>query len=298
MKEKIRYYDYVSLHGIINSKSGIDGIFVFDDILTFSENFRLNDITNPVRFGMTIVIICKKGHFKLRTGMNDFVVKSNMVMVILPEQITQLIEISPDFDGGYVLLKSDFFDFQNDFKMGLSLQSHLLKQPLIQLSDKEMEEVLFIFNTIKIKIEENNTLLLKEVIHTYLRVAFYMFVEILLKTKETTVKTRNEEIFEKFISLLDKHFRKEQNVGWYAEKISITPNYFSKLIFEVSGKPAGEWIKDYIILEAQALLNSSSLSVQQISDELGFSNQSHFGTYFKRYMGVSPNGYKYGRRKL
>jgi AraC-like DNA-binding protein len=291
MKEKIKHYDYVSLHGI--SKSGINDIFVFDDFHSFAEKFN-NIINYPVRLGMTIAIICKKGHFKLRVGMDDFVVKSDMLMIILPEQIIQLIETSPDFEGGYILLKSRFFDVQNDFKMALGLQSHLLKQPLIQLSCKEMEEVMFVFNTIKRKIEENNTLFLKELIQTYIRILFYLFVEILLKTKEPSVMTRKEEIFEKFISLLGQHFRKEQNVGWYAEKNFITPKYLSKLIFEVSGKHAGEWIKDYIILEAQALLNSSSLTVLQISDELGFSNQSHFGSYFKRYVGVSPSGYKHG----
>ena len=84
--------------------------------------------------------------FTLTNGKKNSVFLQFQIQVILPEQITKLIEISPDFEGGYILLKSDFFDFQNDFKMGLSLQSHLLKQPLIQLSDKEMEEVLFIFS--------------------------------------------------------------------------------------------------------------------------------------------------------
>jgi AraC-like DNA-binding protein len=293
MTTKTKNYDYVSLHGI--SKSGMNEIFVFDNILSFAENFN-NIIHYPVRLGMTIAIICKQGYFKLRVGMDDFVVNPDMVLIILPKQIIQLIETSPDFDGGYILLKSGFFDVQNDFKIGLILQSHLLKQPLIQLSEKEMDEVMFIFNLIKGKIEENSAQFLKEVIQTYIRILFYMFVENLLKMQETTVKTRKEEIFEKFISLLGKNFHKEQNVGWYAEKIFISPKYLSKLVFEVSGKHAGEWIKDYIILEAQALLNSSSLTVQQISDELGFDNQSHFGTYVKRYMEVSPNGYKYGKR--
>jgi AraC-like DNA-binding protein len=93
--------------------------------------------------------------------------------------------------------------------------------------------------------------------------------------------------------MLGRHYQKEQNVNWYAEKFCLTPKYLSKLIYEASGKYASDWIKDYIIQEAQTLLISSSLTVQQISDKLGFTNQSHFGTYFKRYTGLSPKEYKH-----
>ncbi|MBQ2503823.1 MAG: AraC family transcriptional regulator, partial [Lachnospiraceae bacterium] len=36
----------------------------------------------------------------------------------------------------------------------------------------------------------------------------------------------------------------------------------------------------------------TSFSVQQISDRLGFQNQSHFGTFFKRQTGLNPSSFK------
>jgi len=238
-------------------------------------------------------IICKKGHVKLRVGLEDFSIKPNIVLVIFPEQIFQPIEISSDFEAGYILFQKDFFDMQNDFKMALDLQTHLFKQPYVQLPDKEMEEVMVVFNIIKRKFEERSNLFLKEVVQTYIRTLFYIACNVFLKSKQKVVKLRKEEIFENFISMLDQNFRKEQNVGWYAEKLCLTPKYLSKLIYKASGKNASEWIKDYIIQEAQTLLLSSPLTVQQISNKLGFSNQSHFGSYFKRYTGASPREYKH-----
>ena len=66
----------------------------------------------------------------------------------------------------------------------------------------------------------------------------------------------------------------------------------STIIKRVSRKTAAEWIDDYVTLEAKALLKSTNLTIQQISDELNFPSQSFFGKYFKRITGLSPKEYR------
>jgi AraC-like DNA-binding protein len=45
-------------------------------------------------------------------------------------------------------------------------------------------------------------------------------------------------------------------------------------------------------MQAKSLLRSTTLSVQEISDRLGFQNQSHFGTFFKRHTDLSPKAFR------
>ncbi|MDR2805936.1 MAG: helix-turn-helix domain-containing protein [Dysgonamonadaceae bacterium] len=78
----------------------------------------------------------------------------------------------------------------------------------------------------------------------------------------------------------------------YASKLCLTPKYFSKIIKDNSGISASEWIDNYIILEAKALLKSTNITILQISDELNFPSQSFFGKYFKRVTGMSPKSYR------
>ena len=59
-----------------------------------------------------------------------------------------------------------------------------------------------------------------------------------------------------------------------------------------SGRYAGQWIRDYVVLEAKALLKSGEYTVQQVSDRLNFANQSFFGSYFKKAVGCSPSAYQ------
>ena len=96
----------------------------------------------------------------------------------------------------------------------------------------------------------------------------------------------------KFAALLYEHYKTERSVQFYAEKLHLTPKYFSKTIMEVNGKSVLELIDEMVIMAAKALLKSSVLTVSQIADELNFANPSFFGTYFKKRAGFTPLQYR------
>ncbi|MDR1381894.1 MAG: helix-turn-helix domain-containing protein, partial [Tannerella sp.] len=62
-------------------------------------------------------------------------------------------------------------------------------------------------------------------------------------------------------------------------------------------KSAAEWVDDFVMIEAKALLKSTNMTVLQISDELNFNSQSFFGKYFKRLAGMSPKEYR-GKQEI
>lgn len=100
-------------------------------------------------------------------------------------------------------------------------------------------------------------------------------------------KSRKEYIFERFYESLVESYQSERSVKFYADQLCLTPKHLSGVVKEVSGKTVGEWIDELVILEAKALLNSSSMNIQEIADRLNFANQSFFGKYFKHYTGMS-----------
>jgi len=81
-------------------------------------------------------------------------------------------------------------------------------------------------------------------------------------------------------------------VKFYADILCLTPKYLSSVIYEASGKHASDWIREYIMLEAKALLKSTNMNLKNISEILYFCTPSHFGRFFKRYTGYTPNEYK------
>jgi AraC-like DNA-binding protein len=99
-------------------------------------------------------------------------------------------------------------------------------------------------------------------------------------------------LLDRFFNLVQENFREHRNVGFYADRLCLTPKHLSRVVRDNSGASAGEWIDNYVATEAKTLLKSANMTVKQICDELNFPSQSFFGRYFKRIVGVSPIEYR------
>ncbi len=104
--------------------------------------------------------------------------------------------------------------------------------------------------------------------------------------------SRSEQLLLEFKTLLTKYFIDERQLAFYAEKLHVTPKYLSAAIKEASGKTAGDWIADMLILEAKVLLLDKQLTITQIAYKLKFTDPSHFGKFFKSQTGQSPLMYR------
>ncbi|MDH6357009.1 helix-turn-helix domain-containing protein [Parabacteroides sp. PF5-9] len=101
-------------------------------------------------------------------------------------------------------------------------------------------------------------------------------------------KSRQDELFEKFIAALRLHCSTEHSLKFYADKLFVSPQYLSKVVKDVSGKTASVWIAEFVLLEAKALLTHTNLTIQEVGFNMGFADQSSFGKFFKKNVGMSP----------
>ena len=104
--------------------------------------------------------------------------------------------------------------------------------------------------------------------------------------------SRSKVIFEQFIKLVAEYHLKERNVGFYADKLCLTPKYLSKLIKTATGRSAPDWIDAYVILEAKNLLKYSNVTIKEVVYRLNFPNQSVFYKFFKARTGMTPSEYR------
>ena len=106
------------------------------------------------------------------------------------------------------------------------------------------------------------------------------------------VSQRRTEIFLRLIELIDHYHMSERGVEFYADKLCLSPKYLSELSKSICGYTVQELVFKTVIRRCMTMLKGSSKTIQEISEEFNFSNQSSFGTFFKKHTGLSPLKYR------
>jgi AraC-like DNA-binding protein len=109
----------------------------------------------------------------------------------------------------------------------------------------------------------------------------------------------NKGILERFENLLNDYFQSDKaqtlglpTVGYCAEQLFLSANYFGDLIKRETGKSAQEYIQLKLINVAKERIFDPSKSMSEIAYELGFKYPQHFSRVFKQQVGYSPNEYR------
>ena len=103
---------------------------------------------------------------------------------------------------------------------------------------------------------------------------------------------RQKMILERFKNLLNGHCEKQHEVSWYAEALTISADYLSKITKENDGRSARAWINEAIIAKAASLMHYADLNIKEISEKLNFTDQSSFGRFIRKNTGMSPKEFR------
>lgn len=104
--------------------------------------------------------------------------------------------------------------------------------------------------------------------------------------------SRQEDVFNRFIDLVNQHGSRERRIQFYAERLLLSPNRLSTIIKEYSGRTVMQWLGEKTLLQAKVLLRHSDLMIYEIADRLGFPEPTAFNRYFKREAGMTPLEYR------
>jgi AraC family transcriptional regulator, transcriptional activator of pobA len=107
-----------------------------------------------------------------------------------------------------------------------------------------------------------------------------------------SVTAYNYTLFRNFQKLVETNFAKLKLPRDYAALLYITPNHLNALCNEVMNVPAGEVIRQRIVLEAKRLLVNFDLTISEIAYRLNFQDNSYFSRFFKKLEGITPEEFR------
>ena len=270
--------------------------YVDKDLAIFNTLDHFPILEYPSRIKAAAFAICLNGSIRISINLEEYTITKNSLVIILPDQIVQHYEQSDDFKGVYLGISEEFIDNTiPNIQNLLSTFFYVKKHPYTLLSNEELENLVEYHAILWKRVKNKNHTYQQEVIQNLLLAWFYDICDVFRKHEPQQLNklvSRKEELFEKFIQTVMEHYKTERSLGFYAGKLCITSKYLSLISRDISGKSAGEWIDQYVILESKTLLKSTRMSIQEIADALNFANQSFFGKYFKHHTGISPKAYR------
>ncbi len=273
----------------IHKRIGTD-LLLIDKPETRIDSLEDNE---PFKVDVTMAIIYEQGSAELKINMRAYSLKAPCVLIVMAGQIYQPVSNSEDLKSKAIVISRSFSDaLFPSFGETQQLYMSVLKQPVIVTENDQMVFTRYYELMSNLVQSPESDFKLEAARHLTLAM-FYGYTHIKhTLSEDDTRKNRKNELHNDFLKLLHKHYKKEREMAFYADKLCVTPKYLSQVIKDVTGHSALKYIEDYVISESKALLSSTNMTIQQISEDLNFPSQSVFGKYFKRIAGVSPKEYR------
>jgi AraC-like DNA-binding protein len=252
---------------------------------------------DPTRLNFILMALCKKGRAQYSIDTRKQTVKPGDLLFVSERHIIDNYMATRDFECLCIMVSTDFYhDFVQNVKNVSSLLLFSMNNPVVSLTPMEIQTYSNYFQTIREKMANPQHHYRTDLVKALLLAMFYDMSNVIWRVEQTraTIQSRSDDIFSRFIRLLEANFRTERRVKWYAEELCITPKHLYEVVKQVSKRTPNEWIENYVILEIRVLLRNTTKSIKQICDELHFPNQSFLGKYFKEHIGVSPSEYRKG----
>lgn len=249
----------------------------------------------PVKLERGGLFLCQRGHADIVIDLKRFHIKVGDLVSVFPYSIVQILNHSADFNGNILAADVSFFaSIQVSDRPSYYL--HIKENPCISLLKKEWKKIVSLHKMLLREKANTGHPLRREIDECLMKMIAYEVAAIYIKRRPILqqARSRSEEIFEQFIFLLFNSCHSRRTLEYYAFQQSITPRHLSRIVKQMSGITAGEWIITCTLANIKSKLQDHKRSIAQISEEMNFPNPSFFSQYFKKYAGISPKEYRKG----
>lgn len=112
------------------------------------------------------------------------------------------------------------------------------------------------------------------------------------KVKTISFKSSDELLMERIVNIVNKYLENPSlNVQLLADEVGLSRVQLHRKVKALTGISTSEFIRNIRLKQAEKLLLDKQMNISQVAYALGFTNQTHFSTLFKKMYGLSPSEY-------
>lgn len=233
------------------------------------------------------LLIVTEGSAKRQVGIKSFEIFKNELLSVAQLKATTVDFYSEDLKGFYCHFSNDFLA-DNTLLLNWQLQSNECNKVFLEqaVADR-ICQLLMIMNSLY----RSNWCRNKKLIAQYLRT---VITEINLQEMEagSQKNSKKRDLVTDYIELINANLDKGYTIRELADRLYVTPNHLNKTIKNNLGRSAQSIYNEILLQEAKVLLLQTSKDIGEIAFDLGFSDLSYFGKFFKKIANQSPLAYR------
>ena len=286
----------------VQQSSSLGSALMLHDNLDGYINWDKAEFDVPFKLQTTMILFfCLGGEVTVESGTEHYTMHRGDVQFTKSGIFGSVKGMSKDVKFAAVFIDEKFYFPVVSGTDVSALHRRLASHPICKLPDQSLDECMQLYSIIKNRLMHHaDDALQEEIVRGYLQaLVLNVYSQYLMSHYNDEDRgpaqkqgTRQQELFNGFMELLQKHSTPERNIKFYADKLCVTPRYLSRVIHDVSGLFAGDHIEHFVIEEAKQLIRSKKYTILQVSDLLNFTSQSFFGRYFKKFTGYTPKQYE------
>lgn len=293
----------------LNDKANIhvgysdNDVVIVESIQKFAEN-------TSSHMSMIAIAVCVSGRAEAMIGGRKIELCKNEISIIPPNAIMTDFMVSPDFDMKAVFLTSAILQSFMREKMNVwNEMLYIHEVRCVKIDDGDLELFKTFYDLLQVCFRKPDDMPFRtEILQSLLRVALLAVCGAMIQqtSKNIVLKQHNPSKaisvhFQGFLDLLHTEENKHRTVQYYAKKLSITPKYLTTLCRKYTGKTANQWITEQLLEDIRYYLRHTDMNIKQVSEKLGFPNNSFFGKFVREHFGMTPlqfRGYKENVRRV
>lgn len=264
------------------------GLVVFDDIR------QMPVYGEPYIAPYFTISLNLQGWVQLEYDMRRVTFQKNDIAILHANHAVSAFDSSDDYRAMLLVLSPRLRQEMKNLTPSVFMGFYqYVLQPHFRLTDEQQANIVHLIRLLKSVSESdmpNRENILKGLLHI---LATFLQDYRQQNGYKTPQMTRRQELFIRFHQAIVEHYRESREVRFYADLFCLSPKHFASVIKEQTGIMASDWISNYVIIQAKTLLHDEpQLAIQQVSQRLGFADQSAFSRFFKSNAGVSPSEFR------
>lgn len=164
--------------------------------------------------------------------------------------------------------------------------------PKICIEEKDLSQFEMAWNTLLFEINNPNAMQ-SEMLQVLLKRLLILCTRKYTQENYSASKTNKQlEVIRNFNFLVEKHFKEEHSVAFYANELYLAPKTLTGYFSNNHQKTPLQIIQNRIMVEARRQLLYTSKSIKEIAVLLGFEDVQSFSRFFKNKQQKPPSLYR------